>query len=111
MNEEGEVITKTETVELTLREVLLDQDFMAEAKMSNELLTRYMTKDRVMQIVDYLVEEPGFNDDAERCFKLPLIACECFTSDAIPMFVGFLFNPDEISANKMPIWDKILGFF
>jgi hypothetical protein len=43
MNEEGEVITKTETVELTLREVLLDQDFMAEAKMSNELLTRYMT--------------------------------------------------------------------
>jgi hypothetical protein len=31
MNEEGEWITKTETVELTLREVLLDQDFMAEA--------------------------------------------------------------------------------
>ena len=61
-------ITKTETVELTLREVMLDQDFMAEAKMSNELLERYMTRDRVIQIVDYLVDEPGFNDDAERCF-------------------------------------------
>jgi hypothetical protein len=67
-NEEGEDITKTETVELTLREVMLDQDFMAEAKMSNELLTRYMTKDRVLQLVDYLVEEPSFNDDADRCF-------------------------------------------
>ena len=67
-NEEGEDITKTETVELTLREVMLDQDFMAEAKMSNELLARYMTKDRVLQIVDYLVEEPNFNDDADRCF-------------------------------------------
>ena len=67
-NEEGEDITKTETVELTLREVMLDQDFMAEAKMSNELLTRFMTKDRVLQLVDYLVEEPSFNDDADRCF-------------------------------------------
>ena len=67
-NEEGEDITKTETVELTLREVMLDQDFMAEAKMSNELLTRYMTKDRVLQLVDYLVEEPSFNDDADRGF-------------------------------------------
>ena len=67
-NEDGEDITKTETVELTLREVMLDQDFMAEAKMSNELLTRYMTKDRVLQLVDYLVEEPSFNDDADRCF-------------------------------------------
>ena len=68
LNDEGVETTKTETVELTLREVMLDQDFMAEAKMSNELLARYMTKDRVMQIVDYLVEEPGFDDDAERCF-------------------------------------------
>lgn len=67
-NEGGEDITKTETVELTLREVMLDQDFMAEAKMSNEILTRYMTKDRVLQLVDYLVEEPSFNDDADRCF-------------------------------------------
>jgi hypothetical protein len=47
---------------------MLDEDFMAEAKMSNELLTRYMTKDRVLQLVDYLVEEPSFNDDADRCF-------------------------------------------
>jgi hypothetical protein len=47
---------------------MLDQDFMAEAKMSNELLARYMTRDRVIQIVDFLVDEPGFNDDAERCF-------------------------------------------
>ena len=67
-NDEGVEITKTETVELTLREVMLDQDFIAEAKMSNELLARYMTRDRVIQIVDYLVDEPGFNDDAERCF-------------------------------------------
>jgi hypothetical protein len=42
---------------------------------------------------------------------LPLIACECFTSDAIPMFVNHLFDPEEIAANKMPIWDKIIGFF
>jgi len=30
-NEDGEEITKNETVELTLREVMLDQDFIAEA--------------------------------------------------------------------------------
>jgi len=110
-NEEGIDILKTETAELTLREVLLDPDFMAEAKMSNELLTRYMTKDRALKIVEFLVDEPSFHDDAERYFQLPLIACECFTSDLIPMFTKHLFDPEEISANKMPIWDKIIGFF
>ena len=27
------------------------------------------------------------------------------------MFVSHLFDPEEIAANKMPIWDKIIGFF
>jgi hypothetical protein len=48
INEEGVEITKTETVELTLREVMLDQDFMAEAKMQNELLDRFITRDKVL---------------------------------------------------------------
>jgi hypothetical protein len=60
---------------------MLDADFLAEAKMSNELLVRFMTRERVLELVDFLIEEPGFTDDADRCYQLPLIACECLASD------------------------------
>lgn len=68
VNSEGLEITVTETKELTLREVMLDPDFIAEAKMSNELLLKYMTRDKVLEMVDYIICEPGFDDDAERCY-------------------------------------------
>ena len=44
VNSEGIEITFTETKELSLREVMLDPDFISEAKMSNELLQKYMTR-------------------------------------------------------------------
>ena len=60
--------------------------------MSNEILARFMTREKVLSLVDFLIEEPGFDDDADRCFTLPLIACECLTSDQIPIFYNHLFN-------------------
>ena len=47
-NDEGIEVTVTENKELSLREVMLDPDFLAEAKMSNELLLRYMTREKVL---------------------------------------------------------------
>ena len=44
INSERVEITVTETKELSLREVMLDPDFISEAKMSNELLQKYMTR-------------------------------------------------------------------
>jgi hypothetical protein len=50
---------------------MVDQDFLVEAKMSNEILVKYMTRAKVMEMVDYIIKEPEFDDDPDRCYKLP----------------------------------------
>jgi len=39
--------------------------------MSNEDLVKYMTREKVLELVSFLIEEPSFDDDADRCFTLP----------------------------------------
>jgi hypothetical protein len=63
-NEQGEELIKTEIREPSLAEVMLDQDFLVEAKLSNELLGKFMTREKILMIIDYLIIEPGFDDDA-----------------------------------------------
>ena len=60
--------SKSATRQPTLDEVMLDPDFLAELRLRNEELNKYLTKDRVLQMVDYLVIEPGFEDTHHRCF-------------------------------------------
>lgn len=69
-------------------------------------------------MIDYLIDEPGFDDSAVRCFKLPFIACEVFTFENTPVKRA-LFNEDDIDEepkdNQKPryfeVWDKIFSFF
>lgn len=43
---------------------MLDPDFLVEAKMPNELLGKFMSREKILMIIDYLIIEPGFEDDA-----------------------------------------------
>ena len=43
---------------------MLDPDFLVEVKMSNELLGKFMSREKILMIIDYLIIEPGFEDDA-----------------------------------------------
>jgi hypothetical protein len=79
---------------------MLDPDFLIEVKADNEALVAYMTRAKVLQMVDFLIIEPGFNDDANRCFLLPQLACECLSSEEMTMFVDHLFDQKELLAGK-----------
>lgn len=91
---------------------MLDADFLIEAKGNNEALVAYMTRARVLQIVDFLIIEPSFDDDANRCFLLPQLACECFSSEQMELFVNHLFDANELRAGKsLQVIDKLLSYF
>ena len=90
---------------------MLDPDFLVEAKMSNELLEKFMTRPQVLKMIDFLIVEPGFDDDAQRCFQLPQLACECFTSEQMGIFVCHLFDEQEIQSGKLEVFDKLFSFF
>jgi hypothetical protein len=84
---DGVETTETVTRPPTLEEVMLDPDFLIEMKQTNEALQEYMTREKILEMCDYLTVEPGFNDSAQRCFQLPQLACECFTSDQITIIM------------------------
>lgn len=94
--------------EPTLEEVLLDPDFLAEARIQNEAVCAYFTFERVLQVVNYITQEPKFDDSHKRCFILPKIACECFCDIRIQCFVDHLFTFKD---GKLTILDKMLEFY
>lgn len=66
---------------------MLDEDFLRNYDQLNKTLLKYLTIDRLLQMSNYLIKEPDFEDSYERCYKLPFLACEVFTRDnwLIPM--------------------------
>ncbi len=44
-----------------------------------------MTEEQFLEIASYLVDEPGFDDSPERCYKYPFVSCEalCIDNDHI----------------------------
>jgi hypothetical protein len=100
---------RTITREPTLKEVMVDPDFLIEAKMSNELLCNYMNRTRVLEMVDFVIKDPEFEDDPDRCYKLPVIACECLMSDQMSMFTQHLFA--ESTNDEMSVLEKLISFY
>jgi hypothetical protein len=86
---------------------MLDAEFLTELKLSNDLLGSYLTIEKLISMVDYIIVEPEFEDDAERCYRLPFLACECFTSEQPLSITKYMF-PDD---GTYLVWDKILQFF
>lgn len=44
-----------------------------------------LTKEKLLELVNFLVEEPPFNASQDRCYKLPYVACEilCIDNDFV----------------------------
>ena len=60
---------------------MLDEEFLKDYDQMNKTLFSYLTIDKMIQMANFLINEPDFEDSHERCFKLPYLACEVFTRD------------------------------
>ena len=52
----------------TLEEVMLDSEFLDELVGGNESLQKFLTLDKMLQLADYVIQEPKFSDSPQRCF-------------------------------------------
>lgn len=65
----------------TLYEVMQDDDFLPELRQNNELLIKFLTMERLENMVKLLIEEPTFKSSADRSYKLPFIASQALCVD------------------------------
>jgi len=52
----------------TLVEVMLDPEFLQELHGGNVLLLEFLDVEKMLQVADFVIQEPKFQDSAERCF-------------------------------------------
>lgn len=79
------------------------------------------------EICDLVIVPPGFDDNPNRCFKLPFLACEALTSEVFAI-TRHLFKESEnesqsyaksqkvlpnfgFTTQKFPLFDKLMSFF
>ena len=112
----------------TLYEVMQDEDFLPELRQNNELLMKYLTKPKLVELVKLISIEPPFNANAQRCFKLPFVAQQalCVESEFITeqvvgdpehvvlnQLMQFISVPEEVQLNSTlcGYFNKILSFW
>uniref|UniRef100_A0A8C9V0G7 Protein phosphatase 6 regulatory subunit 2 n=1 Tax=Scleropages formosus TaxID=113540 RepID=A0A8C9V0G7_SCLFO len=68
--------------DVTLRELMDEDDVLQECKAQNRRLLLFLTQDHCMQeLVSLITQEPPHNVEEKSRFKYPNIACELLTSD------------------------------
>ena len=100
----------------TLEEVMLDSEYFDELKKSNELLMNYLTPQKLLEMTDLVTQDPLYVDSPERCFKLPILACETLTLNIKGISDIILGKSAEASISsaagqKFPILDKLVSYF
>ena len=67
--------------DIPLEEILTEDVFLQELKNKNPNLIKYLNKDRVKQMLDYIICEP-VNDDPIKGHKLPYVCSQIFSTEA-----------------------------
>lgn len=65
-----------------------------------------LTSDKILLMVDYIIEEPKFSDAPIRCFKLPFTAAEALCTDTELIRRELVGNIDTF-----PVLTKMFSFF
>ena len=74
---------------------------------------KYLTTQKLLELADLVIQEPKFDDNPERCFKLPFLACETLSTE-VPVTVKGFFGTDEeqkAQSSESVLFDRIVSFY
>jgi hypothetical protein len=110
----------------TLFEVMEDDDFLPDLRQNNDLLMKYLSSNKIIEMVKLVVTEPTFNSSPARCFKLPFVATQALCVDTpfiaaavmddervLNALFEFINLPEEVQLNSTlcGYFNKILSFW
>lgn len=88
----------------TLFEVMDDDDFLPELRQSNILLLNFLDREKMIELLKLVIEEPKFRDTSQRCFRLPFVATEALMVKN-EHIIGMLFDDKEYT-----LLNQLFGF-
>eukprot|EP00831_Metopus_contortus_P084776 TRINITY_DN9707_c0_g1_i3.p1 TRINITY_DN9707_c0_g1~~TRINITY_DN9707_c0_g1_i3.p1 ORF type:complete len:149 (+),score=27.44 TRINITY_DN9707_c0_g1_i3:200-646(+) len=88
--------------ECTLERILDHEDLLDELYNQNPQVVNYFDEDKLLQTLDYALNEPASDEDEKLCFKFPFIAAEVLSSEN-PSIMELYFNKISTSKEKEEI--------
>lgn len=92
--------------DITLEEVLNDEDFLSEIEIQNDNLLNFLNYARVSEMIDLLLYEPGIWSTSIKSFKTPFVIWETLWKD-IDSLTDKLLDPD----NNYELFLKLVLYF
>ena len=110
---------------LPLEEILSEESVVDELQIGNKSLIKYLTKERVKQMIDYIIKEPNDDSNYNRGHKFPWICSQLFNIENSEILKYFYKTNKELNLegdntnnscveknkeNKIELLDYLLTF-
>ena len=81
---------------IPLEDILSDDTLIDEIQSQNKLLIKYLNKDKIKQMIDYIIKEPPADSDHNKGYKFPWVCSQIFNLGDINIMKYFLRTNKEL---------------
>ena len=97
----GEIDKKiNENNNIPIENILSDDTIIDEIQSQNKTLIKYLNKDRIKQMIDYIIKEPPTDADHNKGYKFPWVCSQIFNIGDINIMKYFLKTNKELEEDK-----------
>ncbi|PIN88455.1 hypothetical protein AB205_0012720, partial [Aquarana catesbeiana] len=123
LHSSSHIDTLLERDEVTLKELMDEEDILQECKAQNRKLVEFLLKSECLEdLVTYITEEPPLDMDEKIRYKYPNLSCELLTSDVsqindrlgedeslLKRLYSFLLNDSPLNPLLASFFSKVLS--
>ena len=90
----------TENNSIPLEEILSEESVIDELQSGNKILIKYLNKERVKQMIDYIIKEPPDDTSYDRGHKYPWICSQLFNIENSEILKYFYMTNKELEEEE-----------
>ena len=90
----------TENNSIPLEEILSEESLIDELQSGNKILIKYLNKERVKQMIDYIIKEPPDDTSYDRGHKYPWICSQLFNIENSEILKYFYMTNKELEEEE-----------
>ena len=85
---------------ISLEEVLAEDTIIDELQSQNKILIKYLNKEKVKQMIDYIIKEPPSDSNHNKGYKFPWVCSQLFNTGDYNIMKYFLKTNKELEEEK-----------
>ena len=83
-----------------LEDLLIEEGLIDELQNKNEKLIKYLNKEKIKQMLDYIIKEPKDEEDHNKGYKFPFVCSKLFNVEETKIMKYFFKTNKELNEEK-----------